>query len=88
MKNTSFFKVICIGVLLILVSNCDDDDPCDVRHVVINGECVPDYVFPENKNLKSGDKFYHTKHGIIIFKDGDWYTNKGKLIPEMNTKKN
>lgn len=88
MKSVNFLKVIGVGVLLISIYSCDDDDPCDVRHIVVNGECVPEYVFPQNEKLKSGDIFYHAKHGIIIFKEGDWFTEKGKLIPEMNTKKN
>jgi hypothetical protein len=76
-----------MSILLILISSCSDD-PCDVQHIVVDGECIPDYIFPETQNLKSGDKFYHSKYGIIIFKEENWFTDEGKRIPEMNAKNN
>lgn len=36
-----------------------ETDPCDVQHVIINGECVPDYIFLANRNYKNGDKYFH-----------------------------
>ncbi|WP_431135461.1 hypothetical protein [Psychroserpens mesophilus] len=87
MIRKSLLKIVCSSILLILISSCHDD-PCDVRHTVVDGECIPDYIFPEKENLKSGDTFYHNTYGVIVFKEGNWFTDKGKLISEMNIKKN
>jgi hypothetical protein len=86
MRKINYLKVSFIVVFLISMCSCNED-PCDVAHTMINGECIPDYIFPQNENLKSGDKFYHTKYGVIIFKNGNWYNDKGKFILELNTKK-
>ena len=87
MRKINSLKASFIVVLLVLISGCNDDNPCDVAHTMINGECIPDYVFPQHVNLKSGDKFYHTKYGVINFQNGNWYDDKGKFISELNTKK-
>lgn len=86
MKINNYLKAPFMLVLLLLISSCDDD-PCDVAHTMINGECMPDYIFPQTENLKSGDTFYHTKYGVITFKNGHWYNDKGAFISELNLKK-
>ena len=85
MKN-KYKLVISCCIILAVLSSCDDD-PCDVAHTVVDGECIPDYVFPQNENLISGDRFYHAKYGVITFKADNWYNDRGSIIAELNTKK-
>ncbi len=81
------FKSTLIFMLFIAVLGCDQD-PCDVAHTIIDGECIPDFIFPTNQNLQSGDRFYHAKYGVVVFKNGDWYDDQGELLEELNAKRN
>jgi len=81
-----FFRTILLITALVINSCAEDEDPCDVRHVIINGECVPDYIFPENQSLKNGDKYYHQKHGLIIYKDGHWFDENVRIIQDLEIK--
>ncbi|MCP4054695.1 MULTISPECIES: hypothetical protein [Mesoflavibacter] len=85
MKQSIIYIIFCSFILIVL-SSCSDD-PCDVAHTIIDGECIPDYIFPDNQNLKSGDQFYHNQYGVITYKEGLWFDNKGILIAELNIKK-
>lgn len=84
--KSKYCLIVSCCVALIVLSSCNND-PCDVAHTVVDGECIPDYVFPQNKNHISGDRFYHTQYGVIIFKDDNWYNDKGSIITELNAKK-
>lgn len=81
------FNSLLILIISILIMGCDQD-PCDVAHTVVDGECIPDFIFPQNQQLKTGDRYYHAKFGIIVFKNGDWYNDNEELVEELNTKKN
>lgn len=72
--------------LAILVS-CHPD-PCEVDHTIINGECIPDFIYPQNPNLKSGDRYYHIKYGVVTFENGLWCNNEQQPILELNLKNN
>ncbi|MBU2920369.1 hypothetical protein KO504_03380 [Winogradskyella psychrotolerans] len=77
-----FIILLFAGGLVCLA--CDKDDPCEVNHVIINGECVPDYIFPDNSVvLQNGDKYYHKKFGPIIYKDGQWTDKWNNIIEEL-----
>lgn len=73
--------------MLILACN-KDKDPCDVKHVVIDGECVPDYIFPSNKTPDDGDKYYHKSFGVIIYNNGHWTDEFGDVIEDLEIKAN
>lgn len=77
--------LLLLLITLIEMTSCAKPDPCDVRHVIIDGECIPEYIFPNNQNLKSGNKFYHSDFGIITYKDSLWYDADGILVKELNT---
>lgn len=62
------------------------DDPCKVNHVIINGECVPDYIFPSAGILQNGDRFFHDQLGVITFIDGQWENEQGYIIEELELK--
>ncbi len=83
----ALFRSTFIYVLFIAVLGCNQD-PCDVAHTIIDGECIPDYIFPPNQNLQFGDRFYHPKFGVIVFKNGKWYDDHDKHLEELNTKRN
>lgn len=81
------FKSTLIFMMVIAVLSCNQD-PCDVAHTIINGECMPDYIFPPNPNLQFGDRFYHPEYGVVVFKNGDWYDDQDELLEELTTKRN
>ena len=85
MRNV--FKSILILTLSFSIMSCNQD-PCDVSHTIINGECMPDYIFPPNQQLNFGDRYYHTDFGVIVFKNGKWYNDNDEPIEELNSKKN
>ncbi|GAA4238024.1 hypothetical protein GCM10022291_26890 [Postechiella marina] len=51
----------------------------DIDCVMVNGECIPRYVFPPT-NAQEGEKYYHAKLGVITFKTGNWVNIKGVII--------
>ena len=53
---------------------------------MVNGECIPDFIYPPNQNLQSGERYYHKKYGVVTFKNGLWYNKKENPIPELNVK--
>ena len=77
------FKALFVTIVLIIMTNCEQD-PCEVDHTIIDGECIPDYIFPPN-NIASGERFYHKVHGVILFKDGLWYNSKNQIIYNLET---
>ena len=80
------FAILFFIVIFSFLACADDEDPCDVKHVVINGECVPDYIFPDNQTVENGAKFYHKKFGVIIYQDGNWIDEWNHLIEELEIK--
>ena len=85
MKN--FIKTIAILLLFISMTNCDQD-PCDVDHAIVDGECIPYFIYPQNANLKSGARFYHEKFGVVIFENGHWFDENNHSIAELEIKNN
>ncbi|MBO3098541.1 hypothetical protein [Gelidibacter pelagius] len=63
-----------------------ETDPCDVQHVIINGERVPDYIFPVNGGFENGDKYYHQKYGVVIYVNGEWFDASEKVIEDLEIK--
>ena len=37
----------------------------------VDGVCLPDYVMEKTNNLKNEMKYYHSKFGVIIFKNNN-----------------
>lgn len=74
-------------MLLISIIGCHQD-PCEVDHTIIDGECIPDFIFPQNPSLKSGERYYHIKYGVVTFKNGLWYNKMEQPIAELNSKNN
>ncbi|WP_163518119.1 hypothetical protein [Gelidibacter japonicus] len=63
-----------------------ETDPCDVQHVIINGECVTDYIFPANRNYKNGDKYFHQKYGVMVYINSDWFDTTEHVIEDFEIK--
>ena len=82
MKKTNlFFVTLLIGVLMI---SCDTD-PCDDGYTQLdNGVCVPDYVVGTKQNFELGNVFYHSKFGVITYKNGSWYGENNLVIKDIN----
>jgi hypothetical protein len=78
-------RTIQIGLFfLVLLSliNCGNDDDAGCNGVLIDGECIPNYVFPqENKSIEYA-KYYHSRHGVIIYDKGSWINSDGNMINE------
>ncbi|WP_179354002.1 hypothetical protein [Winogradskyella vidalii] len=83
MKN---YLLVLILIVNLGAMSCGSDDPCEVNHVIINDECVPDYIFPEAEDLQNGDKYYHKKFGLIIYKDNQWTDERGSVIEDLEIK--
>lgn len=81
-----FVKLVAMLILFVSITNCHPD-PCEVDHTIIDGECIPNYIYP-NPNLKSGERFYHRIYGIVTFKEGSWYNEGNLLISELGNKNN
>ena len=71
--------------MVVTIYSCNQD-PCDVRHTLVDGECIPDYIFPQNSNPKSGEKYYHLKHGVIIYKEGVWLNSENYVLIDLENK--
>ena len=84
---SKLFKSFFILIMSLSILGCDQD-PCDVAHTIIDGECIPDYIFPPNQQLYFGDRYYHPKYEVIVFKNGNWFDVNDEPIEELNTKKN
>ena len=84
MKN--YFLILCFITSLLSVSCNDDEDPCDVNHIIVNDECIPDYIFPSNENLQNGDKYYHKEFGVIIYSGGHWLDERNDVIKDLEIK--
>ena len=85
MKKCCMLLILATNFLIMACSG-RYEDPCDVNHVVINGECIPDYIFPSNITFQNGDKYYHQKHGVIIYKDGLWIDEHQHIIEDLEIK--
>ncbi|WP_179349741.1 hypothetical protein [Winogradskyella pacifica] len=78
-----YFAILLFIGSFALIGCADDEDPCDVKHVIINGECVPDYIFPDNQTIQNGDKYYHQEFGVIIYKDANWVDEWDHIIEDL-----
>ena len=81
-----FVKWLAMLSILLLIINCHPD-PCEVDHTIIDGECIPDYIYP-NPNLNSGARFYHRTYGVVFFENGKWYDHNNFPIAELELKNN
>lgn len=80
MKTKHLFTSIILGLL---ITSCDSN-PCDEGYTQVqeNGAtfCLPDYVVGIEKQRKLGDKFFHHLHGVVVFKDNQWFDEHGNKI--------
>ncbi|MBP1840214.1 hypothetical protein [Formosa algae] len=77
MKN--IFPVLVLFFVLVSFVGCDSDGQ-SCSGVYVDGECVPDFVFPPNNEVKEGAKFYHKKYGVIVFTNGNWENESTRII--------
>ncbi len=78
-------------ILLVAFTSCFNDERCDEGHteVVIDGKdvCLPDYVVGIAEKLEMGDTYYHSKLGVIIYREGRWFNNHNVVvIPDYEEK--
>jgi len=81
-------KIALLIVFSLLLTNCDTN-PCDTGYTQItnsNGSsyCLPDYVAGEKQDFEKGNIFYHSKYGIISFKNKKWYDELNNRINDLN----
>ncbi|WP_167342009.1 hypothetical protein [Nonlabens sp. SY33080] len=82
-------KVIAFGLftLMLISLNSFDSDTCDSGYTEIenNGEtiCIPDYLVGIETKEGMGTTFYHSKEGVIEYKNGIWTNYLGKDITEV-----
>lgn len=81
-----YWSLLILTLLIFTGCSKSEKDPCDVPHIVINGECVPEYIFPPNVTLANGAKYYHQKYGVIIYVNGDWFDTSERIIKDLEIK--
>lgn len=83
-------KIYFIPLLIafsLLLTNCDSD-PCDTGYTQIKNNdgssfCLPDYVTGKKQGFEKGNIFYHSKYGVISFKNENWYNEFNIEITEL-----
>ncbi|MEP1487274.1 MAG: hypothetical protein ABJK28_02485 [Algibacter sp.] len=74
-------KNIAFSLLVLSFVNCDSDEDCDSNNgTFIDGECIPNYVFPTNSILEEGIVYYHKNYGIITYNNGNWTNTDATII--------
>lgn len=78
MKET--IKTIVFFLLCLSFFHCASDEDCNSTNgTIVNGECIPNYVYPP-VNIEEGKAYYHVKYGVITYNNGNWMNADAIII--------
>ncbi|MBL4905500.1 MAG: hypothetical protein JKZ00_05730 [Flavobacteriaceae bacterium] len=77
---------LLLGFVIIsaITIGCDNKS-CEEGYTEFDDNfCLPDYVVGIEPNSELDNKYYHSKYGVITYKNNKWYKENNSIIKNIN----